>query len=182
MLMHRCWILYFAKEGVRFMDKSIKVTVKLKTADMFCFLMHYTYSAVSGIIGVLFSIGAVILLINMWGELDIAYRFLLIVCALLFTVINPFMLWKRAKRQVLTSPALKEPITYVFADKGVTMSMGKEKAELAWTDFFKIKKVAGRYILYTSRIRSNIVPVSCFESKEDAAEVAAMIKEYYKKK
>lgn len=171
-----------AKEGLRFMEKNIKATVKLKTADMFCFLMHYTYSALSGIIGVLFSIGATVLLVLMWKDLDIAYRFLLIVCALLFTVINPFMLWKRAKRQVLTSPALKEPITYVFSASGVNMSMGKEKADLAWADFYKIKKIAGRYILYTSRIRSNIVPVSCFESKEDAADVAAMIKEYYKKK
>ncbi len=171
-----------AKEGLRFMDKNIKATVKLKTADMFCFLMHYTYSALSGIIGVLFSIGATVLLVLMWKDLDIAYRFLLIVCALLFTVINPFMLWKRAKRQVLTSPALKEPITYVFGVNGVNMSMGKEKADLAWTDFYKIKKIAGRYILYTSRIRSNIVPVSCFENEEDAADVAVMIKEYYKKK
>lgn len=164
------------------MDKNIKTTVKLKTADMFCFLMHYTYSAISGIIGVLFSIGAVILLVLMWNDFDIAYKFLLIVCALLFTVINPLMLWKRAKRQVLTSPALKEPIIYVFDAKGVSMSMGKEKADIAWTDFYKIKKVAGRYIFYTSRIRSNIVPVSCFDSEEDAADVATMIKEYYKKK
>lgn len=164
------------------MDKNIKTTVKLKTADMFCFLMHYTYSALSGIIGVLFSIGAVILLVLMWNDFDIAYKFLLIVCALLFTVINPLMLWKRAKRQVLTSPAFKETIIYVFDTKGVSMSMGKEKADIAWTDFYKIKKVAGRYIFYTSRIRSNIVPVSCFDSEEDAADVAAMIKEYYKKK
>lgn len=171
-----------AKEGLRFMNKNIKATVKLKTADMFCFLMHYTYSALSGIIGVLFSIGATVLLVLMWKDLDIAYKFLLIVCALLFTVINPFMLWKRAKRQVLTSPALKEPITYVFSANGVNMSMGKEKADLAWADFYKIKKVVGRYILYTSRIRSNIVPASCFENEEDAAGVAAMIKEYYKKK
>jgi len=162
------------------MSKTVKVSVKLKTSDMFCFLMHYTYSSLAGIVGVLFSIGAAVLLVYMWGSLDIAYRFLLLVCALLFTVINPMMLWTRAKRQVRTSPALKEPIVYVFNEKGVSMSMGKEKAELAWADFYKIKKIVGRYVLYTSRIRSNIVPASCFESENDASDFATMIKEYYK--
>lgn len=164
------------------MSKTVKVSVKLKTSDMFCFLMHYTYVSLAGIVGVLFSIGAAVLLVYMWDSLDIAYRFLLLVCALLFTVINPMLLWRRAKRQVRTSPALKEPITYEFSENGVNMSMGKEKADLAWTDFYKINNIAGRYILYTSRIRSNIVPASCFESKEAAADAAAMIKEYYKKK
>lgn len=164
------------------MENNIKVTVKLKTADMFCFLMNYTYSSLAGIVGVLFSIGAVVLLVMLWGQLDIAYIFMLVVCALLFTVINPVLLWKKAKLQVNTSPALKEAMTYTFDEMGVHMALGNEKASVAWVDIFKIKKIFGRYMVYTSRIRANIIPVSALESEEDAVKLAAIIKEYYKKR
>lgn len=164
------------------MEKEIRTEVKLKTSDLFCFLLHYTYSSIAGIVSLLFSIGSAVLLALKWRTLDIPYIFVLLVCALLFTVINPLSLLKRAGRQIKVSPAFKEPMRYVFSKTGVHMSMGKETADIKWEGIYKIKKFAGRYLFYTSRIHSNIIPSASFESKEDLDGFDMMIKEYYRKK
>lgn len=155
---------------------EIRATVKVKVSDMFCFLMHYSYASTSGLIGLLFSVGSLVLLLYMWGRLEPAYTLILIVCALLFTVINPAMLYKRAKKQVATSPSLKEPIKYVFSENGIHMEMGREKADIKWADFCKIKKVCGRYIFYINHIRANVVPAASFEGEGASEALDAMIK------
>jgi len=156
---------------------EIKATVKVKASDMFCFLMHYSYASMAGIISFLFSIGSIVLFFVMWGKLQPAYMLILAVLGLLFTVINPAMLYKKAKKQVATSLALKEPISYVFSEKGIHMEMGKEKADLKWTDILKVKKVCGRYLFYINHIRANVVPAVSLEGGADASKrLDAMIK------
>lgn len=163
------------------MNKTVKATVSLKAADMFCFLMHYSYASAAGVIGLAFSLFCFVLLVMKYTELEISYIVLLLVCALLFTVINPFMLWLRAKKQVSTSPALKQPVEYEFDAQGIHMSIENEKADLKWKEIYKIKKIAGRYIFYINRMRSNIVPVTCLKGDGAASELDAIIKEYYRK-
>ncbi len=155
---------------------EIKATVKVKTSDMFCFLMHYSYASMAGIISFLFSIGSIVLFFFMWGKIAPAYLFILVVLGLLFTVINPAMLYKRAKKQVATSPALKEPITYVFSENGIHMEMGREKADIKWTDLYKVKKVCGRYLFYINHIRANVIPAESLEGAEASKTLDAMIK------
>lgn len=158
------------------MNSEIKVTVKVKTADMFCFLMHYSYASLAGVCGLLFSIGSIVLLFFMWGRLAPAYLFTLAVCGSLFTIINPAMLYKRAKKQVMTSPALKEPIEYTFSESEIHMEMGKEKADLKWADIYKVRRVLKRYLFYVNHIRANVVPERAFENKEDIKALNEMIK------
>lgn len=159
---------YAHRKELYFMDE-IKATVKVETSDMFCFLMHYSYASVAGIISLLFSIGSIALFFYMWGELAPAYLLILAVLGLLFTVINPVMLYKRAKKQVMTSPAFKESVHYVFSENGIHMDMGKEMAELKWTDIYKVRRVCGRYLLYFNHIRANVVPVSALDGGVDAS-------------
>lgn len=159
---------------------EIKATVKVKASDMFCFLMYYSYASVAGIISFMFSIGSIVLLFYMWGKLAPAYLLILAVLGLLFTVINPVMLYKRAKKQVAVSPAFKEPINYVFSEKGIHMEMGKEKADLKWADIYKVRKVCGRYLFYFNHIRANVVPAASLEGEEASKTLDAMIKKSYK--
>lgn len=159
---------------------EIKATVKVKASDMFWFLMHYSYASLAGIISFLFSIGSIVLLFYMWGELAPAYLLILAVLGLLFTVINPAMLYKKAKKQVATSPALKEPINYVFSENGIHMEMGEEKVDLKWTDIHKVRKVCGRYLFYFNHIRANVVPAASLEGENAAKTLETMIKKAYK--
>ncbi|MBQ9765792.1 MAG: YcxB family protein [Lachnospiraceae bacterium] len=158
------------------MEKEIKATVKLKASDLFCFFVYYSYVSIAGICELLFSIGGIVLLIIMWGSLSPAYILVLGMCGALFTVVNPWMLFKKAKKQVSTSPAFKEPVSYVFSEEGIHLEMGNEKADLKWSEIFKVRKVAGRIFLYFNHIRANVVPVSAFESKEDAKKLMEIVK------
>ena len=73
----------------------------------------------------------------------------MIISSLLFTVINPIMLLRRAQKQVKRNPGFSTPIEYTFTKKGFTMQQGEEKATAEWKDLWKVRD--GKKYLYLYR-------------------------------
>ena len=74
---------------------EIKFKIALKVNDLYYFMMHHYYSKPAGIIGLVLSIGSLVLLITRWNVTDATAKMLYFIIALLFTVINPLMLLTR---------------------------------------------------------------------------------------
>ncbi|MDE7060073.1 MAG: hypothetical protein K2O71_00570, partial [Lachnospiraceae bacterium] len=72
--------------------EEIKFSVKMRVKTMYRFLMHHGYVGVSGIINLIISGGALILLIAGVGESTTSKAALLLIAAI-FTVMNPFYLF-----------------------------------------------------------------------------------------
>ena len=68
---------------------EIKFKIALKVNDLYYFMMHHYYSKPAGIIGLVLSIGSLVLLITRWNVTDATAKMLYFIIALLFTVINP---------------------------------------------------------------------------------------------
>lgn len=79
---------------------EIKFKIALKVNDLYYFMMHHYYSKPAGIIGLVLSIGSLVLLITRWNVTDATAKMLYFIIALLFTVINPLMLLTKAKAQI----------------------------------------------------------------------------------
>ena len=74
------------------MEQEVTIQVKITVMDMYSFLMRHSYSGIQGILNLLISGGAIVLLLCGVGRDNSLAMMALILAAALFTVINPINL------------------------------------------------------------------------------------------
>ncbi len=143
---------------------KVKIEVLLKTKDMFAFLMNHTYSSISGFVGIILSACAFIAFVYSVDNpnMTIEYKGVLLVTGLLFTVIQPIMLYYKAGKQLKRNEFFKKPINYSFDEKNVIISQDEDKAEYTWEDVFKITSTKKLVILYLTGSRAFVLPKEAF--------------------
>ncbi len=132
----------------------IVIEVKLTTKDLWKFSMYHSYQGLQGLFNIIFSAAAVFLLITTWSSNSTSYRVLLIVCALMFTVWQPGILYLKALRQAKT-PAIQNVMTLTFDENGILVSQGEESLEIAWENIGKVDRIRDMMILYMDRVQKN---------------------------
>ncbi len=158
------------------MDRQIEFDVKMRTKDLYKFLICHTYSGLHGWFGVFLSVIAIFLLVTSYDSYDDAGKMILIVIALAFTVVNPLMLLSKAKQQILTNPAYKAPLHYMLTEEGIAVSQGEESQEVAWNMLTRQRKFGGVLMVYTSKVHAFIFPLD--QVGEDAQAVEQCISEH----
>ena len=108
---------------------EIKFKIALKVNDLYYFMMHHYYSKPAGIIGLVLSIGSLVLLITRWNVTDATAKMLYFIIALLFTVINPLMLLTKAKAQIQRNKSLGGGLEYILSDEHLSVCLGEERAD-----------------------------------------------------
>lgn len=137
--------------------KGLHFRVRMTANDLWRFSMYHANKGYLGCINLLFTLGALFLLFFMGGQMLLPQRLLLVVCALMFTVWQPMLLWVKARRQAAGS-GMKEPIDMTFTDGGIRVEQGGESLELVWDDVRQVKRVPGEIIIYTDRIHAYLLP------------------------
>lgn len=159
--------------------QEIEFQVKLQTKDLYRFTMRHTYVSIGGIFSLLISFGCLgICLVNFRQLVPSTIAVLLIVAAL-FTVIQPVMLYGKCAAQVKRSKDIKDELSYILSEDGITVRQGEEEARIKW---YQIRKVVyggkGIYV-YMSPVRAFIFPrESCGDRY---GEIQGMIQEMVKR-
>ncbi|MDO4554745.1 MAG: YcxB family protein [Lachnospiraceae bacterium] len=153
------------------MDREpVELKVKIGPKELFSFLFRHTYTTPSGIFGLCVSLTAFLLLILGYAKGDDFRMIVLLVLGLLFTVINPIMLYMRAKNQALTNPVYKNELCYTLDESGITLEVGEAKETVAWDKIRRWKRTRVVHILYTTKIHAILLPFSCMKGKEKEVE------------
>lgn len=156
----------------------IELDVRLDKKLLNSFLLYHNYVRPAGILGIIISIAAVIVLCVRWSYWTTTQRGILIVLALLFTVFQPMMLLWKGKKQ-LSMEEFQQPFHYVFDDKGVEISQNDQKQEFSWEDIRKITYRANAAYVYMSTVSAFVIPASQCEGR--FPELVSMMKEHMKK-
>ncbi len=154
--------------------QSIEIEVKLTAKDLWKFSMYHSYQGLQGIFNIIFSAAAVFLLITTWGSNSTSYRVLLIVCALMFTVWQPGILYLKAARQA-KNPRMQNAMILVFDETGILVSQGEESLTIAWENMVKADRAGDMMILYMDRIHAYLLPDSVLGEKKAA--LCGLVKE-----
>ena len=85
---------------------------------------------------------------------------------LLFTIINPVMLYFKAKKQILLNPIFKNEIVYQFNEEGIEVCQGETTAAVAWEQIFKVIVTRKLLLIYTSKIHASILPLDQIEQEK----------------
>lgn len=88
-------------------------------SDLWQIQMYYTYSSYLAIINIIFIVSSVILLFELWATSPWWLRILLILFFSLFTVIQPFSVYIRARKMLKDN---HEVLRLTFTDAGIEVS------------------------------------------------------------
>jgi hypothetical protein len=142
------------------MKNEIKLSILLKTSDMYNFLLQHTYSNFSGYFGVFISLGALIYLLVSFQGNDTFKNVILLLVALLFTVINPLMLLSKAKQQIMLNPMFKEPLEYMINEEVIIVKQKDQQMQIGWDEVNKVVETRKCIIIYITAVRAYIFPKS----------------------
>lgn len=137
----------------------MKFHTQLKANDIFKFSLAYTYSGVQLILTIiLVAVGVYMCATGITtpnGQSNLIFGIVIIG---LFVVINPLMLYVKAKKQAIENPAYKMPTYYTLKEEGIFVELGEESAVIEWARVLKISHVMGLSILYTGRKQAFVFP------------------------
>lgn len=112
--------------------------VKVRTKDLFGFTMYHAYSGFMGKVWLLFSIFCLAAAVWTWGDVSIQGTAAFVVMGLLFTVVNPLMLYYKCVKRVAKTPEYKSSFCYVLTKNGFSVSQGDQTGKIDWLDLFQI--------------------------------------------
>lgn len=134
----------------------MKFRTKINTNELFQFLLHHAYRGINGKIGLIISLASAVLFVigipDFSGNETKMVVFAII--ALLYTVINPIMLYTKAKKQKLTNPVYKKEMEYVLDDEGIKLYVEDQEGGIPWDRIVMITETSSLYILYTTRVNA----------------------------
>ena len=160
--------------------KSYEFDVDLKLDDLYRYTMRHTYFQLSGVFGILISVGSLILCYLNRRIYSSSTIFVLIFVGLLFTVIQPIMLYSKCKMQMKKNEGINAPLHYTLSEEGIEIEQQEQTAEVKWYDVRKVVKAKGGQYIYMSPARAFIFPKKqCGQEYEEIASmVTAQVKKY----
>ena len=148
-------------------NKEIRLNVRIGAKDLFSFMAYHTYYHLSGLFGIGLSLLALVTLLAGLGGDDPVKNIILLVLGLLFTVINPLMLFAKAKQQAMNNPMYKENLCYTLTEEGISLSLKDTTESIEWAQILKFKKTKRVCILYTTQVHAILLPFACMEGNKD---------------
>lgn len=139
---------------------EVNFDIQITDKDLFKFSINNIYRKFTGILWIVFSITVIFITVYTWGDISINNSILLICMALLFSVMNPFLLWTKSKSQFKKNETMQKPIHYCINGKGVTISQGERTDHVDWNQTWKAVRYGNLVIIYVSSIRAFVLPVN----------------------
>lgn len=157
----------------------MKFHTQLKAKDIFKFSLAYTYSGVQAILTIfMLGVGAYMIAHGIGqpeGQTNIIFG---VVVIALFVVINPLMIYVKAKKQAIENPVYKNPTYYTLRDDGIFVELGEESATIEWARVYKVTHFMGLTLLYTGKQQAFVFPD--YELGDDREKMLDYMKEHIK--
>lgn len=138
--------------------EDIRFQVDLSVSELYVFSMRHTYCSASGVFGLLLSIGCLAVCAAHYEVLDGSAKLALVIIGLLFTVVQPIMLYGKAFMQRLRNQDINAPLQYCVGEEGIEVSQGEQQVQIPWYDVRKMVQSKNAVYLYMSPVRAFIFP------------------------
>lgn len=161
--------------------EEIRFQVDLSVSELYVFSMRHTYCSASGVFGLLLSFGSLAACALRYESLDGTTKLALIIIGLLFTVVQPIMLYGKAFMQRLRNQDINAPLQYCVSEEGITVSQGEQQVQVPWYDVRKMVQNRNAVYLYMSPVRAFIFPrKQCGKHYEEMISLIRTMLEKYK--
>ena len=127
------------------MKKEMKFEVKLTAKELWQFSMYHANAGATGLFNLIFTAAALFLLIFRWQTLTVAYRLLMFGCVLIFTVLQPLLLYGKVRKQAKT-PAMTAPMYLTFGEEGLQVEQNGQEAAFTWEQMVHAYLLPGKVL------------------------------------
>lgn len=138
-------------------EQTFQFHIQTEAKDLWRFSMYHANKGYLGVFNVLFTLASFYLLVSQWSSTSAAYRLLLLVCVLMFTVWQPGLLFLKAMKQT-RNDRLKAPVDMTFTKDGFTVAREDQSMDVTWDQVGRVVGIKGEYILYMGRSRAYLLP------------------------
>lgn len=136
-----------------------------RASDLWQLSMYSIYRSMVGLVNIIFTVAMFILAMRYWSEVSWYLKALLVLALSLFTVIQPLLIYRRARKQVNAVPRDME---IGFDDMGVHVKSGTEKSLVRWKKMRGITKHPTMLIIYISTHRGYVLNNKVLGKDRDA--------------
>lgn len=155
--------------------ESISFDITLTAKDLYLFTMRHTYVSVSGVFSLLISFGALALAVLRFGRMPMSSTAVLILVAVLFTIIQPILLYAKCVTQMKQSKDINATLHYSLSEEGIFVQQNEDLVKIKWYEIRKAVYCKQGIYIYMSPVRAFIFPKGQCEEQFD--KMQRMIKE-----
>lgn len=105
--------------------------------DIWQLSMYRIYGSIVGSVNIIFTVAMILLSFQFWRDVNLAIKIGLILAVCLFTLIQPVVIYLRAKKQVGTAPRV---VDIEFNDKAIHVKSNNQTSTLKWQSIKGILK------------------------------------------
>ena len=131
-----------------------KFTYRTSAVDFWQLSMYYIYGSIVGVCNVMFTVAMFVLIVTLWSTASPILQTLMAFGCCVFTVIQPLILWNRAKRM---AKGMLYDTEMSFNDRGIHINTNDQNADIVWRNVKKIAKKPTMIIIYSDRIHGYVL-------------------------
>lgn len=137
---------------------------KNTAVDLWKLAMYDIYSSLAGVSNLIFTAALLALLVSQWNEASDLFRGFMILGCSLFTIIQPLIIYNRARSQAsgIRSTNLQ------FTDKGIHIRVGEEELMLSWKKVKRIMKRPAMLVIFADKKHGFVLPNRTLGSDKEA--------------
>lgn len=133
--------------------------IKLDEKDLFKFSLIHAYTGNGAFLpGLAMVMGLIMIIRGIGFGQGLQYAGVGAVFIALFVVVNPVMLYTKAKKQALTNPMYQVDSEYELNEEGIQVRIQDQEGKLAWNQIQRVQSTFGMYIIYTGQKSAFIFP------------------------
>ncbi|MGH4141009.1 YcxB family protein [Clostridium sp.] len=124
-----------------------KFTYQTTAFDLWKLSMYSTYASIVGICNIIFTFAMILVSIKVWEDVNSVMKVLLIIVICLFTVIQPTVVYRRAKMQVR---AVSHDMEIGFDDSGIHVKTKNQSSDLLWNTVKGVSKKMNMIVVFST--------------------------------
>ena len=121
-------------------------TYRTTASELWQLSMYYIYGSMVGLCNILFTAAVIALMVSRWQMAPTWQRLLFVAALCLFTVLQPLVIYRRARRQ---AARITEDTTLTADASGVHIRVGAKQADLKWSSIKRVSKKPTMLILFS---------------------------------
>lgn len=130
---------------------EIEFDVKVTPNILYDYMLHHTYSSISGLTGSL--VGVLMLILFASNRQPIC-----LIIGVVILLYLPWTLFIKSRQQALNTPAFKKPLHYRLSEEGIEVSQDDTTEQLGWDGMYKAVSTTHSIVVYTTRTSACIFP------------------------
>ncbi|CUO37754.1 YcxB family protein [Enterocloster clostridioformis] len=121
-------------------------TYRTTARDLWQLSMYYIYGSLAGLCNIIFTVAAFALGFSRWDQAQGLMRCLIVLGCCLFTVIQPLMIYVKAKKQ---TAGITQDTQVTIDDNGLYIRVGNDTSDLPWNSVKRISRKPAMIIVFS---------------------------------